>query len=116
MEKKIRISDKDYMMKASALTQFSYKDETGRSFLSDLEKLTKLENAELGTIDEVTEIVLKMAYIMTREADKSQVNNYEDFLSGIDDLFSNPEWLQEVLTLACSPLSRQIQGNQNEIK
>ena len=30
MERIIRISDKDYKMKASALTQFSYKNETGR--------------------------------------------------------------------------------------
>ena len=111
MEKIIRIADKDYKMKASALTQFSYKDETGRSFLSDLEKLTKLDNTEIGVVDEVTEIVLKMAYIMVREADKSQVANYEEFLSGIDDLFSSPEWLQQVLELACSPLSRQLQTN-----
>lgn len=37
--KKIIIDGKDYLMSSSALTQFSYKDETGRSFLNDLQKL-----------------------------------------------------------------------------
>lgn len=117
MEKIIRISNKDYKMKASALTQFTYKNETGRSFLSDLEKLTEMKDTtDINAIDDVSELVLKMAYIMAKEADKSQVTNFEDFLSGIDDMFGQTEWLQEVLELACSPLSRQLQTNQNKVK
>ena len=117
MEKIITISGKDYKMKASALTQFSYKNETGRSFLTDLQALTELKDTtDINAIDDVSELVLRMAYIMAKEADKSQVTNYESFLSGIDDLFSNTEWLQQVLELACSPLSRQLQTNQNKIK
>lgn len=116
MEKIITISNKDYKMKASALTQFSYKNETGRSFLTDLQKLTSVDGNNFDAIDDVSELVLKMAYIMIKEADKSQVANYEDFLGGIDDLFGNPEWLQQVLELACSPLSRQLQTNQDKIK
>lgn len=114
MEKIITISNKDYKMKASALTQFSYKDETGRSFLNDLQRLTQLnDNTDINAIDDISELVLKMAYIMTKEADKNQVTSYEDFLGGIDDLFGSTEWLQQVLELACSPLSRQLQGNKN---
>lgn len=114
MEKIIRIANKDYRMKASALTQFTYKDETGRSFLTDLQRLTELKDtADINAIDDVAELVLKMAYIMTKEADKNQVTNYEEFLGGIDDLFGDTEWLQQVLELACSPLSRQLQGNKN---
>ena len=117
MEKIITISGKDYKMKASALTQFSYKNETGRSFLTDLQALTKLKDTtDINAIDDVSELVLRMAYIMAKEADKSQATNYESFLSGIDDLFSNTDWLQQVLELACSPLSRQLQTNQNKIK
>ena len=115
MEKIIRISNKDYKMKASALTQFSYRNETGRSFMKDLEKLTKIDGKEIDVIDDVSELVLKMAYIMAKEADKSQVTNFEDFLSEIEDLYSDTNWLQEVLMLACSPLSRQLQTNQNQI-
>lgn len=113
MEKIITISNKDYKMKASALTQFSYKNETGRSFLSDLQKLTKISGEDIDSLDDVTELVLKMAYIMIKEADKNQVVNYEEFLSNIEDLYSDSEWLQQVLELACSPLSRQLQTNQN---
>lgn len=117
MEKIIRISGKDYKMKASALTQFSYRDATGRSFLTDLQKLTELKdigedfNKNIDALDSVSELLLKMAYIMTKEADKSQAINYEEFLGGIENLYDDTTWIQEVLELACSPLSRQLQNN-----
>ena len=120
MEKIIRISNKDYRMKASALTQFSYKNETGRSFLNDLQKLTELKDLgndyskNIDALDSVSELLLKMAFIMTREADKNQVTNYEEFLGGIENLYNNTNWIQEVLELACSPLSGQLQTNKNE--
>lgn len=117
MEKIIRISNKDYRMKASALTQFSYRDETGRSFLTDLQKLTELKDIgeditkSIDALDSVSELLLKMAYIMAREADKNQAANYEEFLSGIESIYDDTKWIQEVLELACSPLSRQLQNN-----
>lgn len=117
MEKIIKISNKDYKMKASALTQFSYRNETGRSFLTDLQKLTELKdigndfNKNIDALDNVSDLLLKMAFIMTREADKSQVTNYEEFLGGIESLYDDTAWIQEVLELACSPLSRQLQNN-----
>lgn len=117
MEKIIRISNKDYKMKASALTQFSYKNETGRSFLTDLQQLTELKNigedfaSNIQALDNVSELILQIAYIMVREADKSQATNFEDFLGGIENLYDNTTWIQEVLELACSPLSRQLQNN-----
>lgn len=112
MEKIIRISNKDYKMKASALTQFSYRNETGRSFLKDLQKLTDSKDLEnVDTLDEITELVLKIAYVMIKEADKSQTTNYEDFLSGIESLYDNIDWINSVLELACSPLSGQLQTN-----
>ena len=122
MEKIIRICNKDYKMKASALTQFSYKNETGRSFLTDLQKLTELKDIDndfdknINALDDVSDLVLKMAYIMVREADKTQASNYEEFLGGIESLYDDTQWLQDVLELACSPLSRQLQTNQNQIK
>ncbi len=115
MEKIITISNKDYKMKASALTQFSYKNETGRSFLNDLQKLTDLkddaENPE--ALDNITELVLQIAYIMIKEADKSQATNYEEFLSGIETLYDNTDWIADILELACSPLSRQLQKDKD---
>lgn len=115
MERIIRISNKDYKMKASALTQFSYRDETGRSFLNDLQKLTELkDNSDVSALDNMTEVILKIAYIMVKEADKSQVMNYDDFLGNIESLYDDSLWFQEVLELACSPLSGQLQTNQNK--
>lgn len=117
MEKIIRISNKDYKMKASALTQFSYRNETGRSFLTDLQKLTELKDigedftSNIEALDNVSDLLLRMAYIMSKEADKSQATNYEEFLGGIENLYDNTSWIQEVLELACSPLSRQLQNN-----
>ena len=119
MEKIIRISNKDYKMKASALTQFSYRDATGRSFLTDLQKLTELKDIgndiakNMDALDSVSELLLKMAFIMAKEADPSQAMNYEDFLGNIESLYDDTKWIQDVLELACSPLSRQIQNNQN---
>ena len=112
MERIIRISGKDYKMKASALTQFAYKNETGRSFLNDLQELTKLQGnvEDLSNIDYVVELVLKVAYTMIKQADKNQVLNYEDFLDQIENLFDETQWIQDVLELACSPLSRQLQN------
>lgn len=116
MERIIRISNRDYKMKASALTQFKYKDETGRSFLNDLQELTKLQGniEDITNIDYVMDLVLKVAYTMIKQADKSQVVNYEDFLDQIENLFDDTNWIQEVLELACSPLSRAIQNTQKE--
>ncbi len=117
MERIIRISNRDYKMKASALTQFSYRNETGRSFLNDLQKLTELKDSpEIDALDNVTELILKMAYIMAKECDKTQCTNYEDFLSGIESLYDETSWIQEVLELACTPLSRQLQTTQKEVK
>ena len=115
MERIIKISNKDYKMKASALTQFSYKNETGRSFLKDLQKLTSLnsKDIDMDTLDEIAELVLKVAYVMVREADKTQITNYEDFLSNIENLYDNIDWINDVLELACSPLSGQLQKNKN---
>ena len=116
MEKVITISNKNYKMKASALTQFSYKDETGRNFINDLKEVTnktdskELEN-NIDVLDDITEILLKIAYIMIKEADKTQVGSYNEFLSEIDNLYDEPDWITNVISLGTSPISRQLQKN-----
>ena len=111
MEKIIRIDTKDYKMKASAYTQFAYKDETGRSFLNDIQELTKLVDKDLNIseLDNMSELLLKIAYVMIKEADASQVSNYESFLKGIESLYDNSDWIPEVIYLGCTPISRQLQ-------
>lgn len=46
MRKVIKIGDKEYSMKASAYTQFKYKNDTGRSLLCDIQSLSDLQNLE----------------------------------------------------------------------
>lgn len=112
MKKIVNISGKEYTMKSSAYTQFKYKDDTGRRMLSDLQKITKLKGKKpeemLKGMDDLTEIVLKMAYVMIEEADASQVKSYEEFLKSIDSLYDNIDWISEVIELATSPISRGI--------
>lgn len=118
MEKVITISGKNYQMKASALTQFLYKNDTGRSFISDLQKLssayTETGNdieASIEAMDDITTILLKISYTMIKQANKEQVGTYDEFLDGIDNLYDDSNWIQEVIEFACSPISRQLQKN-----
>lgn len=112
MKKVITISGKEYTMKSSAYTQFKYKDITGRRMLKDLQDLGKLQNAAeeemIEGIDDLTEIILKMAFVMIEEADSKQVSSYEEFLKSIDNLYENTDWMNEVIELATSPISRGI--------
>ena len=110
MKKIINICDKEYAAKSSAYTQFKYKNDTGRSLMSDLQKISKLEKLDLDGqvegIDDLLETILKMAYIMIEEADSSQVTSYEDFLKELDGLFDEQQWLVDIIELAQSPFSR----------
>lgn len=112
MKKIITISGKEYTMKASAYTQFKYKNDTGRRMLQDLQELAKLQDASqddmINGLDDLTEIVLKMAYVMIEEADSSQVKGYDEFLKSIENLYENTDWISEVIELATSPISRGI--------
>lgn len=112
MKKIVNIGGKEYTMKSSAYTQFKYKDDTGRRMLSDLQEITKLQGKKqeemIEGMDDLTEIVLRMAYVMIEEADATQVKSYEEFLKSIDSLYDNVEWISEVIELATSPISRGI--------
>lgn len=113
MKRIIKIGNKEYEMKSSAYTQFKYKNDTGRKLLKDLQSLTQLQDKEesetIASIDDLTDIVLRISYVMIEEADPSQVTTFEDFLKGIDGLFDNTDWINEVISLAVAPISRGIQ-------
>ena len=75
-------------MKSSAYTAFAYKDETGRNFLSDIMKLSEykslkdsntVKSAEM--LDDLNLLLLRIAYIMIKEADESQVTDFKSFFS-----------------------------------
>lgn len=120
--KEITIGTKKFNMKSSAYTQFKYKDITGRSLIKDLTMLGK-KYADIGEIkeeealekyDDLEEFImtaLRMAYIMSVEG-KSFNGTFENFLMEIDNYLDNLDWISEVMDLALSPLSRNIQTNQ----
>lgn len=115
----VKIAGNDYKMCSSAYTQFAYKNRTGRSLLSDLASLTKMkfsdnpEELNMDKVEPLLELLLNMAYIMIEEADSSQVKDgYEGFLKELKEpLFEDKGWIIEVIKLACSPISRQLQNN-----
>jgi hypothetical protein len=109
-------------MKASAYTQFKYKDITGRSLIKDLTELGKKyenfgdvkEEEALERYDDLDDFImtaLRIAYIMSMEG-KSFNGTFENYLMEIDNYLDNTDWIGEVVELALSPLSRNIQTNQ----
>lgn len=114
MRKIIKIGDTEYNMKSSAYTQFKYKNDTGRKLLTDVQSLMKLQDISnedaLGEMDDLMDIILRIAYVMIEEGDPKQVESYEAFLKQVDGLFDNQDWIVDVITLATSPISRGIQG------
>ena len=124
MEKTIKIGSKDFKMSSSAYTQFKYKNDTGRSLMADLvgcqdkykllldEKNITTDSLEyMNELDDLMNMVLRIAFIMTNEADKNQAQTFEDFLKQTDNYFGDLSWLNEVVELATSPFSRGIQAN-----
>lgn len=124
MEKMIKIGDKTYKMASSAYTQFKYKNDTGRSLLADLSEfqnkysvLLDEKNAEenivefMNKFEEVLDIILRIAFIMTNECDKNQAQTYEDFLKQTNNYFESLDWLNEVVELATAPFRRGIQAD-----
>lgn len=112
MKKIISIDGKEYEMKSSAYTQFAYKNLTGRSLLKDIQNFADLANKieeDMSLIDEITEPILDISYVMIQEAGEGQVKSREEFYQSINSLYDNYDWVNEVLTLAISPYSRQLQ-------
>lgn len=118
MKKNIKIGEKEYLMSASAYTQFKYKDETGNSLVKDLSTLAnKYQEIQLDEsnvlehyeeLEDFINMTLKIAYIMAIEG-KSINGSFEDFLKEQDNYMSDVAWIGEVMELAISPLSGAIQ-------
>ena len=115
MIKTIKLGGKDYQMKASAYTQFAYKNETGRSFLDDISKLTQLKDIgsddivkSMSSLEPLLNIILDVSYIMINEATPNTFNNREDFYKSIDSILDdeNMESITEIISLALSPIYR----------
>lgn len=116
MKKIITIDGKEYEMKSSAYTQFAYKNLTGRSLLKDIQNISTIADKiqdDMSALDEITEPLLDISYVMMQEATNGNCMTKEEFYKSIDSIYDNQNWIQEVISLAINPYSRQLQ---NEIK
>lgn len=121
MQKNITIDNKEYSIKSSAFTMFSYKNETGRDLLEDLnlinEKFKSISakakeeqsNEWMKELTGILKNILKLTYIMIKESDKD-FKPYEDWLHDLDDLFSDTNWIKDVIITGMSPFSRRLQN------
>lgn len=113
MKKIITIDGKEYEMKSSAYTQFAYKNLTGRSLLKDIQNISSIADKiqdDMSLIDEITEPLLDISYVMYQEANNGNAKSKEDFYKSIDTMFDNYQWIQDVIELAINPISRQLQN------
>lgn len=115
MIKTIKLGGKEYQMKASAFTQFAYKNETGRSLLDDISKLTQLQDFDsddmaesIKSLEPVINIVLDVSYIMINEATPNTFANRDEFYKSIDSILDedNLNSITDIITLALSPIYR----------
>ena len=63
---------------------------------------------QIDMSDDLTYILLRIAFVMIEEADKTQVTSFEDFLKSIDVIYDDMGWINEVVEVATSPLSGRI--------
>lgn len=115
MRKVVKISGKEYSMKSSAYTQFKYRNDTGNKLLDDIQRISQIndlsDDEKIGKMEDVVELLLRIAFIMIEEADAKQVSTFDNFLKDIDGLFDDTDWINEVIELATSPISRGFQIN-----
>ncbi len=114
MKKIINIGGKDYTMQSSALTQFKYRDMTGRKLMQDINTIKDLRKSNddiLAVLDDFIEILLQITYVMIVESDAKQVGSFEEFLKGIEKLFDDIKWVDETIELAVTPISGGNKGN-----
>lgn len=111
MEKIVRIGDKDVRMRASALIPRLYRAKFGRDVVTDMRQLQKSyaavmeskigkadkEDAQFSVLD--LTIFENIAWLMCKQADPDVPDTPEEWLDGIDGMFSIYEILPQILDL-----------------
>lgn len=117
MKKTIKLCDKEYNIKSSAYTLFKYKNDTNRDLLKDIQEIgnSAEEIEQTEKLGKITDILLRITYTLIEEADKTQVKSFDDFLKGLDGIFDENEWINEVVECAITPFSRgKLQTNKEQ--
>ena len=118
MLKTVKIGSNEYNMKSSAYTPLKYRMDYGTDLLKDIGRLNKLNNdisklktkaekeeAWMSEFSGFLEMAYRIAYVMITEYDPG-FKSYEDWLKGIDNVFSNENWILEVMECAMSTFRR----------
>ena len=124
--KKITICGKEYEISCNAYTRFQYKKLFGRGIFEDIKILNDFSkkqekikkelkedglsdeqlNEEIGaamleSADDFLDVLTKIAYILIYTANNS-IENFEDWLKGIEKIELSASWISEVTELAVS--------------
>lgn len=120
MRKKLEICGKEYDVSTNALTPFLYKKEFGTGMMADIGKLQEIfakqpkidakdkteeeVEQELGTammpsLDNFIEVVLRIAYILIKTANRNFIP-FEEWLESIEGFSFEDKWIAEVTELA----------------
>lgn len=117
MKKTIKIGNKEFEIKSSAFTMFSYKNKYGRDLLEDMLlvkdrvfgiKEQNNSDEQVRNIMPIIEVVLNLCYAMAEEADPS-IKEQSEWLKEIDDIFGNNTWINDVIEVGMSPFRRTVQ-------
>ncbi len=84
MRKTVNIAGKDVDLKANGMTLIKYKDQFGRDLIVDFNAVQKAFETDGAISGETFEIVAKLTYTMARQADKSMLMNFEDWMDQFD--------------------------------
>ena len=98
MKKTITVDGKELVMRASGLTPVLYLNEFGDDFMNDLASLANKIDSEDGLPPNMLVKAGKIAYILNRQGDPSQPDNFEEWLDQFET-FSIMEVFPQILEL-----------------
>lgn len=118
--KKVTIGDKEYSLECNAFTRILYKKIFGKAIFKDIsalneyynkteevnkeniseeEKEKKKNRIMLENYDDILDVIMQMAYIEIFTHDRKFIS-YEEWLSTMDKIDINQEWVGEVVSIA----------------
>ena len=125
--KTIKIDGKEYKIHCTAYTKFQYKQLFGRGIFKDIKVLNQMEITRENTIkkakeenpditpeeldslvgmevfedlDEVIDVMLRIAYVEILTANPKFNKSFEDFVKWIENIKISEAWVSEVTELA----------------
>ena len=102
MEKTITVNGQKFNMKANALIPRQYRNRFGRDLIADMKKLQdSMSQVESGKEFETIDLTVfeNVAWLMLKAGGESVGNSPDEWLAGIEGIFSVYEVLPQMLEL-----------------